>query len=192
MRHRVAHRKLGRKTAHRKALKRNMLTSFFRYERIKTTRAKALEIRSSAEKMITRAKIDSVHNRRQVASVLFDKAVVAKLFTDIGPKYKERNGGYTRILKLGQRQGDAADMVILELVEEEEKKESGTKAKKAKAPAKKASTSSKKTKAEAKPAKKAEKPAEEKAEAASEEKTEEVVEETVEASAEVKEEKTEE
>jgi large subunit ribosomal protein L17 len=103
--------------AHRKALHRSMVTSLFRYERIKTTKAKALEVRRTAEKMITRAKIDSVHNRRVVSSRLYDEGIVAKLFTTIAPRMKERNGGYTRILKLGERQGDAAKVVILELVD---------------------------------------------------------------------------
>jgi large subunit ribosomal protein L17 len=94
-----------------------MVTSLFRYERIKTTKAKALEIRRSAEKLITRAKVDSVHNRRIVSSRLFDDGIVAKLFTDIAIRMKERPGGYTRVLKLGRRYGDAAEVVILELVD---------------------------------------------------------------------------
>jgi large subunit ribosomal protein L17 len=103
--------------AHRKALHRNMVTSLFRYERIQTTKAKALEVRRSAERLITRAKVDSVHNRRIVSSRLYDEGMVAKLFTDIGPRMKERAGGYTRIIKLGERYGDAAEVVILELVD---------------------------------------------------------------------------
>jgi large subunit ribosomal protein L17 len=103
--------------AHRKALHRNMVTSLFRYERIKTTKAKALEIRRSAEKLITRAKVDSVHNRRIVSSRLFDEGIVAKLFTDIAQRMKDRPGGYTRILKIGERYGDASEVVILELVD---------------------------------------------------------------------------
>jgi large subunit ribosomal protein L17 len=94
-----------------------MVTSLFRYERIRTTKAKALEIRRTAEKMITRAKEDTVANRRIVSGRLYSDAMVAKLFTDIAPRMKDRNGGYTRILKLGQRQGDAAEIVILELVD---------------------------------------------------------------------------
>jgi large subunit ribosomal protein L17 len=94
-----------------------MVTSLFRYERIRTTKAKALEIRRSAEKLITRAKIDSVHNRRIVSSRLFDEGIVAKLFTDIALRMKERPGGYTRIIKLGERFGDASEVVILELVD---------------------------------------------------------------------------
>jgi large subunit ribosomal protein L17 len=119
--------------AHRKAMRRNMITSLFRLERIRTTKAKALEIRRSAEKMINRAKNDTVHNRRIVSSRLFDEAVVAKLFTTIAPRMKERNGGYTRIIKLGLRKGDAAEIVILELVDYKldtgEKKKSKDKAK---------------------------------------------------------------
>jgi large subunit ribosomal protein L17 len=103
--------------AHRKALHRNMVTSLFRHERIKTTKAKAFAVRRTAEKMITRAKVDSVHNRRIVSGRLYDEGVLDKLFTNIGPRMKERNGGYTRVLKLGERPGDAAEMVILELVD---------------------------------------------------------------------------
>ncbi|MCL2269705.1 MAG: 50S ribosomal protein L17 [Treponema sp.] len=117
MKHRRGFNPLERMAAHRKALHRSMVTSLFRYERIKTTKAKALEIRRSAEKMITRAKVDSVHNRRIVSARLFDEGIVAKLFNNIGPRMKERGGGYTRILKIGERLGDAAQMVILELVD---------------------------------------------------------------------------
>jgi len=104
-------------SAHRKALHRNMVTSLFRKERIKTTKAKAFAVRRTAEKMITRAKEDTVHNRRIVSSRLYDEGIVAKLFTNIAPRMKARNGGYTRILKLGERKGDAAEVVILELVD---------------------------------------------------------------------------
>lgn len=117
MKHKRGFNPLERMAAHRKALHRNMVTSLFRYGRIRTTKAKALEIRRSAEKLITRAKIDSVHNRRIVSSRLFDEGIVAKLFTDIAVRMKERPGGYTRILKLGKRFGDAAEMVVLELVD---------------------------------------------------------------------------
>jgi large subunit ribosomal protein L17 len=117
MKHRRGFNPLERASAHRKALHRNMVTSLLRHERIKTTKAKAREIRRSAEKLITRAKVDSVHNRRIVSSRLFDEGIVAKLFTTIGPRMKDRNGGYTRILKLGERYGDAAEIVILELVD---------------------------------------------------------------------------
>ncbi|MCL2175541.1 MAG: 50S ribosomal protein L17 [Treponema sp.] len=117
MKHRRGFNPLGMMSAHRKAMHRNMVTSLFRQERISTTKAKALEVRRTAEKMITRAKEDSVHNRRVVSSRLFDEAIVAKLFTNIAPRMKDRNGGYTRIIKLGERKGDAAEVVILELVD---------------------------------------------------------------------------
>jgi large subunit ribosomal protein L17 len=117
MKHRRGFNPLERMSAHRKALHRNMVTSLFRYERIRTTKAKALEIRRTAEKLITRAKEDSVHNRRIVSGRLFDEGIVAKLFTNIAKRMKDRQGGYTRILKLGERFGDAAEVVILELVD---------------------------------------------------------------------------
>ncbi len=117
MHNRVGFNRLGRKSSHRKALRRNMVTSLFKHERIQTTKAKALEVRKTAEKMITRAKEDSVHNRRIIAKNIQDKDILNKLFTEIAPRFTERPGGYTRILKMGFRQGDAAEMVILELVE---------------------------------------------------------------------------
>ena len=117
MKHRRGFNPLERSSAHRKALHRNMVTSLFRYERIRTTKAKALAVRRSAEKLITRAKEDSVHNRRIVSARLYDEGIVAKLFTNIAVRMKERNGGYTRILKLGERPGDATEVVILELVD---------------------------------------------------------------------------
>ncbi|GHV87880.1 50S ribosomal protein L17 [Spirochaetia bacterium] len=117
MNHRSGFNPLERMAAHRKALHRNMVTSLFRYERIKTTKTKAQAIRRSAEKLITRAKVDSVHNRRIVSSHLFDEGIVAKLFTNIAIRMKERPGGYTRIIKIGERYGDAAEVVILELVD---------------------------------------------------------------------------
>ena len=117
MNHKIGFNPLSRTTAHRRAMTRNMVTSLFRYERITTTKAKALEVRKSAEKLITRGKVDSVHNRREAAKFIQDEKILNKLFTEIGPRMKERNGGYTRVLKLGYRQGDAADMVILELVD---------------------------------------------------------------------------
>jgi large subunit ribosomal protein L17 len=117
MKHKRGFNPLQRMAAHRKALHRNMLTSLFRQERIRTTKAKALEVRRTAEKMITRAKEDTVHNRRIVSSRLFDEGIVVKLFTNIAPRMKNRNGGYTRIIKLGERKGDAAELVVLELVD---------------------------------------------------------------------------
>ena len=133
MKHRIGFNALSCKSSERKALKRNMVTSLFRYERIETTKAKALEVRKMAEKMITRAKVDSVHNRRIIARDVYDEAVVNKLFKEIAPLYTERNGGYTRILKTGNRLGDAAEMVILELVEKTKKEDKAAdkKAKKA-------------------------------------------------------------
>ena len=132
MKHRIGFNALSRNSSERKALKRNMVTSLFRYERIETTKAKALEVRRMAEKMITRAKEDTVHNRRIVAQDIYDEAVVAKLFQEIAPMFAERKGGYTRILKTGNRLGDAAEMVILELVEKTEKKDAKAEKKAAK------------------------------------------------------------
>ena len=117
MNHRNGFNPLSRTTAHRRAMSRNMVTSLFRFERITTTSAKAKEVRRAAEKLITRSKVDSVHNRRIAAKYIQDEKILNKLFTELGPRMKERNGGYTRILKIGFRQGDAADMVILELVD---------------------------------------------------------------------------
>ncbi len=117
MNHKVGFNPLSRTTAHRRAMTRNMVTSLLRFERITTTKAKALEVRRTAEKLITRSKVDSVHNRREAAKFIQDEKVLNKLFTEIGPRMKDRNGGYTRVLKLGFRQGDAADVAILELVD---------------------------------------------------------------------------
>lgn len=147
MKHRIGFNALSRTSSHRKALKRNMVTSLFRYERIETTKAKALEVRRMAEKMITRAKVDSVANRRLIARDITDEAIAAKLFTEIAPLFVERKGGYTRILKTGNRLGDAAEMVILELVEKTAKPEKKKAEKKSEKAEKKAD----------KPAKKAEK-----------------------------------
>ena len=117
MNHKMGFNPLSRTPAHRRAMSRNMVTSLFRFERITTTQSKAKEVRKSAEKLITRAKEDSVHNRREAAKFISDEKILNKLFTEIGPRMKERAGGYTRILKLGFRCGDAADVVILELVD---------------------------------------------------------------------------
>jgi len=135
MKHKRGFNPLERMSAHRKALHRNMVTSLLRHERIKTTKTKAQAVRRSAERLITRAKVDSVHNRRIASGRLFDEGVVAKLFTVIGPRMKERNGGYTRIIKLGERPGDASEMVFLELVDyvlktDEEKDKKAKKAEK--------------------------------------------------------------
>ncbi len=136
MKHRIGFNALSRTTSERTALKRNMVTSLFRYERIETTKAKALEVRKMAEKMITRAKVDNVHNRRMIARDIKDEAVLDKLFKEIAPLNAERNGGYTRVLKTGYRLGDAAEMVILELVEKTAKKDAKAEKKEAKAKAK--------------------------------------------------------
>jgi len=117
MKHKRGFNPLNRMASHRKALHRNMVTSLFNQERIRTTKAKALEVRRTAEKMITRAKEDTVHNRRIVSGRLYNEGIVVKLFTVIAPRMKDRNGGYTRIIKLGERKGDAAELVILELVD---------------------------------------------------------------------------
>lgn len=125
MRHRVAGYKLGRSSGHRKALRRNLITDLFRHERIRTTRAKAAAIRGAAEKMITVAKrgnaageVQMVNARRRASARLNDPEIVKKLFDDLAVRYENRPGGYTRMLKLGPRYGDSAEMVILELVEE--------------------------------------------------------------------------
>ncbi len=121
MRHGKSGRRLGRKTSHREAMFRNLVTSFLNHEKITTTDAKAKEIRSVAEKMITLGKRGDLHAIRQAASYIREKSVVTKLFSTIAPRYKDRPGGYTRIVKLGVRQGDAAPVSIIELVEEEMK-----------------------------------------------------------------------
>lgn len=131
MNNRSGFNRLDRKPSHRHALHKNMVTSLFRHERIKTTKAKAKEVRRTAEKMVTRAKVDSVHNRRIVAKDIKDKEILTKLFTDISPRFQDRQGGYTRIIKLGFRRNDAAEMVLLELVEKKEEKKKKKKAPKA-------------------------------------------------------------
>jgi large subunit ribosomal protein L17 len=118
MRHAKAGRRLGRKTSHRIAMFRNMVTSFFDHEKITTTDAKAREIRPIAEKLITLGKRGDLHARRLAASYIRDPKTVAKLFTQIAPRYQERDGGYTRIIKLGIRPGDNSEISIIELVEE--------------------------------------------------------------------------
>lgn len=117
MRHGMANRKLGRTAGHRLALFRNQLASLIESERIVTTLPKAKELRPLAEKLITLAKNDTVHARRLAARSVPDDALIAKLFDTIGPRFSTRPGGYTRILKLGARRGDAAEMAIIELVE---------------------------------------------------------------------------
>ena len=110
------YRKLGRNTAHRKAMLRNLVTDLFREGRISTTNMRAKEARREAEKLITLAKRGDLHARRQVLGYNYDESVVTKLFDEIAPRYEGRNGGYTRILKLGPRRGDNAETVFLELV----------------------------------------------------------------------------
>lgn len=116
MRHRNKGRKLSRTHTHRKALLRNMATSLFRHERIETTTAKAKELRPVAERLITLARRGDVHARRLAGRKIQDRDVLGKLFDDIAPRYAERPGGYTRILKLGHRKGDGAEMSLIELV----------------------------------------------------------------------------
>ena len=118
MRHRKAGKKLSRNASHRKALMRNLVTELLRHGRIKTTLAKAKALRSPAEKMITLGKRGDLHARRQALSYIQSKDVVHELFDTIAARYADREGGYTRILKLGQRKGDAAPIAIIELVEE--------------------------------------------------------------------------
>lgn len=110
------YRKLGRKTAHRKAMLRNLVTDLLREGRIQTTECRAKEARRQAEKMITLGKCGDLHARRQALAYIYDESVVTKLFEEIAPKYEDRQGGYTRILKLGPRRGDASEVVFLELV----------------------------------------------------------------------------
>ena len=148
MRHRVAYRKLGRITPHRTALLRNLATALFERERIQTTLMKAKELRPYAERLITQAKRDDdrLHARRLVAREIHDLTVVKKLFDDLGARYATRPGGYTRILRLGPRRGDGAEMAIVELLGSEYKPE-------------KKDEKGKKTETEKKPEAKAAKPA---------------------------------
>ncbi len=122
MRHLLRWKKLQRNTAQRRALLRNLVTSFLEKERIKTTLAKAKATRPLAEKMITLAKKDTLHTRRQALRFIYKKPVVKKLFEEIGPRFSERPGGYTRIVKVGPRAGDGAEMAVLELIGTEFKK----------------------------------------------------------------------
>jgi len=133
MRHLVKGKKLGRNSAQRKALLRNLVTSFLEKERIITTLAKAKATRPVAEKMITLAKKNTLHTRRFAMRYVYKKDVVKKLFDDIGPRFIERAGGYTRIVKIGPRAGDGAEMAIIELIgtefKKKEKKKKGIKEK---------------------------------------------------------------
>ncbi len=131
MRHGVGGRKLGRITGHRSAMLRNMVTSFLRHEKIETTDIKAKELRRVADRMITLAKRGGLHARRQAAAVIRDKDVVKKLFDELGARFADRQGGYTRIVKTGFRAGDSAPMAVIELVtkaaEKKDKKEKAAK-----------------------------------------------------------------
>ena len=133
MRHRVAGRKLSRHTQHRKLMFRNMLVSLLQHERIKTTLAKGKELRSWADKIISLGKEGTLHARRRAFALLRDKVAVKRLFDEIAPKFKDREGGYTRVYKLGWRQGDGAPLSLVELVTyaapEEKKKSTLKKAK---------------------------------------------------------------
>ncbi len=144
MRHGMVNRKLGRTSAHRNALFRNQLASLIDKERIITTLPKAKELRPQIERLITLARTDSVHNRRQAVRVV-DETMVAKLFDTLGPRFADRPGGYTRIIKLGPRRGDAAEVAILEFVDYKLETET-----KEEAPAKKAKAAPKKPKPKAK------------------------------------------
>jgi len=117
MRHGMRHRKLGRTSAHRKAMFRNQLTALFTHERIVTTLAKAKELRPLAERMVTLAGTGTLPARRQILTMVSDKDVVRHLFDDIAPRFIDRPGGYTRIMRLGRRRGDGADLAIIEFVD---------------------------------------------------------------------------
>ena len=135
MRHQAHHGRLGVQPAHRRAMVRNMVTSLFKHERVKTTKARAKEVRRYADKMITIAKKETLASKRHVLGFIYEREVVNKLFKTLIYRYAERKGGYTRILKLDYRKGDGADMVFLELVDRpvEEKAPEATTEKKEKA-----------------------------------------------------------
>jgi large subunit ribosomal protein L17 len=158
MRHGKGLRKLSRNISHRKALLRNLATSFFKHERFETTVPKAKELRPVVERLVTLGKNDTLAARRQAYSYLMDKAVVHKLFTDIGPRNATRNGGYTRIVRTRVRPGDAAELAVIELVDKAEAKSASkeTPAKKAapKKAAPKKAAEAKKPAAKKAPAKK--------------------------------------
>ena len=124
MRHLKSGRQLSRNSSHRWALMRNLITALLREEKIQTTDPKAKELRRWADRVITLGKQGTLHARRQVLSIVQDKAVVRKLFDTLGPRFKDRPGGYTRIIKLGLRRGDAAQMSLIELVAAQVAKES--------------------------------------------------------------------
>ncbi len=127
MRHLKAYRKLNRTGSHRSLMLRNLVTSLFEHERVETTVMKAKEARRIAERMITLGKRGTLHARRRAASVLLKKSVVKKLFDEIAPRYAKREGGYTRILRVGYRKGDAAPLAFLELIMEETERKKGKK-----------------------------------------------------------------
>ena len=116
MRHKISGRKLGRPTAHRISMLRTMVTDLIRHESIQTTEAKAKKVRRMAEKVITSGKKGTLHERRKASALLTDKSIVRKVFDELGPRYESRPGGYTRIVKLGPRKGDASAMAIIELM----------------------------------------------------------------------------
>ena len=117
MRHQLAGRKLGRPTGHRLLMLRNMVTDLLRNESMKTTDSKAKAVRKMAEKVITMVKKGTLQHKRQASALLTDEAVVRKVFDELGQRYQDRNGGYTRITKIGPRKGDASEMAVLELIE---------------------------------------------------------------------------
>ncbi|WNY62953.1 50S ribosomal protein L17 [Borreliella carolinensis] len=117
MKTKLGFNRLSRKASHRRALLKNMVISFLKYEKISSTKAKLFEVKRFTERLITRAKVDTVHNRRELSKFIHDKYILNKLFTKISPVFRQRSGGYTRMIKLGKRYGDAAEMAILELVE---------------------------------------------------------------------------
>ena len=152
MRHRWSGRKLGRSSSHRKALMRTMVTEFLEQEKMVTTVPKAKELRSVAEKMITLGKRETLHARRRALSVIRKKSVVFKLFDTLAPRFSDRQGGYTRILRLGRRVGDGAELALLELVEaapepKEEKSKKGRRGRKKSEPEAKTKAAPKKKEA---------------------------------------------
>ena len=132
MRHKNAHRKLSRNTSHRRAMLRNLVTDFLDHGRLMTTLPKAKEVRPLAEKMITLGKRDNLHARRQLQAFVMREAVAKKIFDTIAPRFADRNGGYSRIIKLGNRKGDGADLAIIELLGSELEVKKAERAEKAK------------------------------------------------------------
>lgn len=136
MRHRVKGKKLGRTKSHKESMLRNLVTSLFERESVRTTEARAKEARKLAEKVLTWGKKGDLHSRRLALRHILDTAIIKKVFDDIAPRFAGRDGGYTRIIKLGERRGDAAPVVILELTEKSKKVEEEKAARKAKKEAK--------------------------------------------------------